>query len=406
MSHVLQYTFGVFLTFLLAGGSVAHEQETPPARSGALAPFLATDEDGVMLSWLEQVDPNLDTETFRLQVARFDGSTWSDPVTIVQRSDFFANWADVPTISHDGSRWIATWLQMSGPGTYSYDIAVARSNDGTTWTHLGTLNDDRTMTEHGFVSLVPEGESTRAFWLDGREMSSGEDEHGHGSGAMTLRTALISDTIGESRVIDEMVCECCPTAATMTAHGPIVLVRNRTGEEVRDIECLRAEDDYTSPVMLHEDSWAIAGCPVNGPAVEAKGNQVAAAWYTAAPGRTGVWAAFSDDAGATFGTPIKLEGEEAVGRVDLVMLNDGRAAINWISRRDGGSLLLRTVHRDGRMGDVQLVTSIDPGRRSGVPRLAPLPGKSDSLLAAWTSVGDDAHGLRTALVPISAVKSP
>ncbi|MBM44064.1 MAG: hypothetical protein CMJ36_03495 [Phycisphaerae bacterium] len=398
MSHLLNIGIGLFLACLTAGDSSAIELEPPPARPGSLAPFLATTEDGAMLSWLEPVASSPDTKTYRLQVARLDGSTWSDPVTIVQRSDFFANWADVPTISHDGTRWLATWLQMSGPGTYSYDIAVANSPDGLSWTHMGTLNDDRTMTEHGFVSLVPDGDATRAFWLDGREMSAGSDSHGHGSGAMTLRTALISDTIGESSVIDEMVCECCPTSATMTAEGPIVLVRNRTGEEVRDIECLRSQDDFSSPVMVYEDNWTIAGCPVNGPAVEAKYNLVAAAWYTAAPERRGVWATFSDDAGATFGTPIQLDGEDAIGRVDLVMLEDGRAAICWLSSRDDGSLLLRTVHRSGRMGEVQSLASIDSGRRSGVPRLAALPGTGDRLLAAWTSVGDESHGLRTAIV--------
>lgn len=399
-------TIALLLSFVAPDSSTPNELGAPPAKPGALAPFLATDANGVLLSWLEPIDSTPGTEAFRLQAARLDGSTWSDPVTIVQRSDFFANWADVPTVSWDGTNWIATWLQMSGPGTYSYDIAVARSNDGTAWTHLGTLNDDRTLTEHGFVSLVPGPKGTTAFWLDGREMSSGDDDHGHGSGAMSLRTAVITDTIGESRVIDEMVCECCPTAATMTSHGPLVLVRNRTEEEIRDIECLRAEDNYASPVMLHDDTWSIAGCPVNGPAVDAKGTHVAAAWYTAAPGRTGVWAAFSDDAGATFGAPVLVEGEDAVGRVDLEMLDDGRAALLWLSRQDEGALLLRTVHPDGRMGDVLHVASIDQGRRSGIPRLITMPGQPDMMLAAWTSVGDDTHGLRTAMIPIKSAIQP
>lgn len=396
----------LLLAWLFAGDSSASELEAPPAKPGSLAPFLATCEDRVLLSWLEPVGTPGDTETYRLLVSELDGATWSEPTTIVQRSDFFANWADVPMLSHDGTRLIATWLQMSGPGTYSYDIAVANSVDGTSWTHMGTLNDDRTMTEHGFVSLVTEGNGTRAFWLDGRQMDSDSAEHGHGSGAMTLRTAHITETIGDSTVIDEMVCECCPTAATMTDQGPIVLVRDRTGEEVRDIECLRATDNYASPVMVHEDNWAIAGCPVNGPAVASDGNLVVAAWYTAAPDRIGVWAACSDDAGATFGTPIQLEGEEAIGRVDMVMLDGDQAAICWMSRRDGGSLLLRTIHRNGSMGTPLRVASIKPGRRSGIPRLAALPGRSDTLVAVWTGVGDDAHGLHAAFVRPEPVEKP
>ena len=35
--------------------------------------------------------------------------------------------------------------------------------------------------------------------------------------------------------VDRRVCECCPTAAAVTTDGPIVVYRNRSADEVRDI---------------------------------------------------------------------------------------------------------------------------------------------------------------------------
>lgn len=375
----------------------------PPAIPGAMAPHMASTNEGVLLSWLEPAAPEGDSMVMRLQLSTFDGNQWSPPATVVQRNDFFANWADVPVVVRGDEAWTATWLQKSGSGTYAYDIAIARSLDGSTWTHLGTLNDDRTMSEHGFVSLVLDQDGVHAFWLDGREMTNDAHDHGHGSGVMNLRTAMITDRVGESRVIDDMVCECCPTAAASTPSGPIVLVRDRTREEVRDIELLRASNNYEPGTMLHSDEWSIAGCPVNGPALDTRGSDVAAAWFTGAPDRAGVWVAFSADSGATFDTPIQVDGDGAIGRVDLVLLPDGRAAISWIRSHDEvGSVMLRTMGRDGAAQPARKIVAIEGNRRSGIPRIAMAPNAPDRLLIAWTGVQDDATRLRTAVVPVNA----
>jgi len=377
----------------------------PPASGGAMAPHLYGTDREVVLSWLEPAEAGSDS--MRLRMSSFDGTEWSPPTTIVQRNDFFANWADVPVVVRGDDAWTATWLQKSGPGTYAYDVAVARSGDGSTWTHLGTLNDDRTMTEHGFVSLVPGPDGVHAFWLDGREMTGDAHDHGHGSGVMNLRTAMITDRVGESRVIDDMVCECCPTAAAATPNGPIVLVRDRTQEEVRDIEVLRASNEYRSGAILHEDGWTIAGCPVNGPALDARGTDVAAAWFTGTPDRTGVWVAFSSDAGATFDAPIQVDGDGAIGRVDLVLLPDGSAAISWIRSHDeGGNVMLRTMGRDGAAPPARKIVPIEGSRRSGIPRIATMPGNPDDLLVTWTGVQDGATRVRAIVAAVHEAIEP
>ena len=74
---------------------------------------------------------------------------------------------------------------MSGGDTaYSYDVRVAWSRDaGETWSDPITPHDDGTLTEHGFVSMVPErGDQVSLVWLDGRE-TVGASEGGHSSAA-------------------------------------------------------------------------------------------------------------------------------------------------------------------------------------------------------------------------------
>ncbi len=371
-----------------------------------MAPTLCEADGGAWLSWLEPA-PVHDTATsddvWRLQASKYtaETNTWSPARTITQRRDFFINWADVPQIAvaGDGSL-VATWLQKSGPGTYAYDIGVAHSRDeGQHWTMLGTLNDDRTETEHGFVSLVPEGNGLRAVWLDGRAMSTEDhnnDGHGHGGGgAMSLRTAMITDTIANSSLLDDRTCECCPTAMIAMPSGTLVAYRDRGDDERRDISLTRRSgDDWISAYELHRDDWVIAGCPVNGPALDAQQDAVVAAWYTGGE-HAGVHAAFSTDGGGTFGSPIALAGDSALGRVDVAWVSPTTAVVIWIDSRDDKATVMQRLISPGReLRDASVVSTVQTGRRSGYPRVC---RSGDSTIAVWTAK-DPKQGLEAALL--------
>jgi hypothetical protein len=250
------------------------------------------------------------------------------PGPIAAGDDFFANWADLPGVvaAADGSL-TAHWLAKTGEETYAYSIFLARSTDGgVSWTPLGRLNDDDTPTEHGFVSYVAADDGVRAFWLDGRAMAEG--------GPMSLRTAVITDQVGPDEVLDERVCECCSTDAAMTSTGPVVVARDRSESEIRDISIVRRVDgDWSRAQPIHADAWQIDGCPVNGPEIAADGDLVAVAWFTAAGAEPRVQMAISHDAGASFGRPVLIDGEGPLGRVDVVL--DGKeAVVSWLAFGD------------------------------------------------------------------------
>lgn len=313
-----------------------------------------------------------------------------------------ANWADFPSVvlSGDGSL-VAHFAEASGPKAYSYDVQLARSTDGgTSWQRLGPAHDDKTPKEHGFVSLLAEGSTARAFWLDGR--GTGGGSHGHGEGSMTLRTALVGATVTAGAVLDARVCDCCGTSAAMTAEGPIIVFRDRSDDEIRDISIIRrVAGQWTLPKAVHHDQWRIPGCPVNGPAVAARDRLVVVAWYTAAENRSVVRVAFSTDAGATFGAAIDVDVPRGrrtpLGRVDVVLEDSGDALVTWMaSDREAGSVFVRRVARDGRRGAELPLLQTQPDRAAGFPRLIFL---GNQLALTWTEVGKPSRVHAALLAP-------
>lgn len=51
--------------------------------------------------------------------------------------------------------------------------------------------------------------------------------------------------------------------------------------------------------------------------LSARGRRVAAAWFTAKDNQPRTFAAFSSDAGETWGEPIRLDENSALGHVDI-----------------------------------------------------------------------------------------
>ena len=382
----------------------AIERIDPPARAGAMGPNLARDGDALLASWLEPAEPPV--KGMRLRVARWHRGVWSAPSTIVQGENVLDNWADFPSVVAHRGTLVAHWAQVSDPDSYAYDVQLARStDDGRTWSALGTPHRDGTATEHGFVSLVPDGDAVRAFWLDGRQMATGG--HGHGEGAMTVRTALITDRIEADEPLDARVCDCCSTSAVVTAEGPALFYRDRTDQEIRDIATVRrTRSGWSKPSLVAPDAWRVPGCPVNGPSADAAGQRVAVGWFTYASERASVRLAFSRDGGVSFGAPIEVAGpsgrEVPLGRVGVVW--DGEdAVVSWLSsKREEASLLARRVAPDGRLGEPLRVAGTRAGRAAGFPRVVHL---GQRIAFAWTEPGD-ASRVHVALVRRDALAAP
>ena len=396
------YLAGAGLLVLLAAASdEAAEPLTQlreidaPSLAGAGQQNLTVGPDGrVYLSWIDR----LPDSSAALRFAAL-GASWSSPRTIAAGNDWFVNWADFPSLLVWDRGMAAHWLQRSGRGRYSYEVRVSRSADGgQTWSQPVVPHRDGTPTEHGFVSLWPAGGTVMAAWVDGRKTAdSNRSRH-----EMSLRAAAIEmdGALGPEAELDSRICDCCQTAAAVTSSGPVVVYRDRSPEEIRDIAIVREVGGvWTEPRIIGGDNWRINACPVNGPAVAAEGNRVVVAWYTGANDRRNVKVAFSSDAGASFGEPVMVDDGRPVGRVAVIM-TQGDALVSWLEDTPGGAeVRVRRITASGERGESMAVTRTSAARPSGFPRMV---RSGDRVVFAWRDP-DTADGarIRTAIARIA-----
>jgi hypothetical protein len=405
-----------------------------PAASNSGEPQLTVSDRGVLLSWIEHDGPKT-----TLRFAERTASGWTEARTVAAGRDWSVNPIDVPSVLHlaDGTL-VAHWLQRSGAGMHANDVRLSYSkDDGRSWAPSFTPYHDAAQKERLFASLfqVP-GAGLGLVWLEGnampaatgtaertthdhsaggdhaRRQPSGQRGHeAHGdrersamstSGEMSLRFASF-DTgwkLTAQAPVDLRVCECCSTAAVATSEGVLAAYRDRSEDEVRDISVSRlAQGRWSEPAVVHADNWRIPACPINGPALSARGRNVAIAWYTVKQDQGHVYLAFSRDDGRSFGQPIRLDDSASLGRVDVEMLSDNSALATWIEVADGRSQFrARRVSMDGQRSPPVTIAGLAGGRAGGSPRVA---RHGDELVFAWTESSGDKVKLQTAVARLS-----
>lgn len=355
------------------------------AAVGSSEPVLSQAADGTpVLSWIESRGAG----RAALRWSRWRNGGWSAPATVLEDDSLFVNWADVPAVQPSGGDTLSAHvLRRTAEGTYDYAVCVTRSTDGgRSWTPLHALHGGVPKGEHGFVSTVPwAGGGVGYVWLDGRSMALDPD---HGS--MMLRHAVIGPggETGPEALLDARTCECCQTGMARTARGVLVVYRDRSEQEVRDIHAVRWHDGrWSDPAPVARDGWVVQGCPVNGPSVAARGNRAVVAWATGAGDSMRVHAVVSEDGGERFGAVHRIDEGDPVGRADVTMLPDGDAAVMWIEGTHGEARIrVRRMSESGALGTPLTLAMTSPARRSGFPRLVCV---GDTLLAAWTEPGTE-----------------
>lgn len=391
------------------GAAAASIEPWPlPAPANASQPNLSLAPDGGLnLSWIER-----NGKGHRLRFARYANGRWSPAGTVASGANWFVNWADFPSTTQlpDGTLW-AHNLVKRGAGTYAYDVVLYRSRDGgASWSKPLTVHDDGTETEHGFATLWPWSASELALaWLDGRE-TAGMPGHGHGhhpqiqnsDTGMTLRAAVF-DGDGKRRHdwrLDARTCDCCQTDSALTSKGPVVIYRDRSPEEIRDVYAIaHRAGAWQAPRSVAADGWLMPACPVNGPAIAAAGEAVWAAWYTGANNTPSLRLAFSADAGGDFAIAKTFaSGPQIHGRVDLAADKDG-AWLLWLEENGPQSLwLVRLDKHLQAVGAPMRVAQLQgKGRATGFARVQAV---GRSAYVVWTDIDAGRprlHGARVRL---------
>jgi hypothetical protein len=350
-----------------------------PASPGSAHPQLTSSAKGAILSWLDQDDAGT-----TLRFSERTGAAWSEPRTVSTGKDWFITAADVPSVLRlKSGTLVANWYPTTDETIEAYDTSLSYSRDeGKTWATAFSPHHDRTKTQHGFVSLLELADGGLGMvWLDGRDQEQNTTDPLGGSMALYFASFDSSWKQNAETIVNARVCECCQTAAVITADGVLTAFRDRTADEIRDVKVSRLEGGkWTPELSLNDDNWKIDACPINGPALSARGRQVAAAWFAAPNDNGRAFVAFSDDAGKTWGKPIRLDDEASLGRVDIEMLDDGSALASWVEFANGKSQFkVRHVAASGQRSEAAAVPG--SGRVSGYPRMA---RSGNDVILAWT----------------------
>lgn len=378
--------------------------ENPVVGNSAL-PRLFSNGSELFLSWVETRDT-----LAVLNYSAFNTGTWTPPETVVSGADWFVNWADFPAIAENNGNILTNILQKSADDTYTYDVKLNLfTAKDTSWNKDFILHDDKTKSEHGFVSMRPYVANTfMVTWLDGRETvgnSHGEThEDGHGNGQMTLRGALVFEngSIQYDTLLDDRVCDCCNTSTAIGTNDVILVAyRDRSEKEIRDVSVVRWEQEtgWSQPKNIGNDNWEIPGCPVNGPSIDTYDDGAAIAWFTAKNDKPKVQIVFSDDNGLTFGLPIRVDSNDTSGRVDVAMISKESALVCWMENIEETTVIKAIkINSNGSTGEAIVVATTSPERASGFPQMEVMDNKA---YFAWTDVDGKSKSVKTAFVDLS-----
>ena len=410
----LRILISIILSLILSscsGDKSDFEDWAPPKSAISVSPNLSLDKKGSpILSWMR-----IDGETVYLEYARLESNQWSPPITVSSGGNWLVNRADFPSVVQlTDSLWAAHWLVFTDPSTFAYDVFISLSRDGgKTWEEGFSPHTDGTISEHGFVSFFADEGDVGVVWLDGRKMLGGHaDEsaqhvHSEGIDGMALRSTKLTSTglISEDQEIDDLVCDCCQTDISETPDGPILVFRNRTENEHRDIyfsRMINGQWSKSKPVAV--DNWLIGGCPVNGPSVAANQNKTAVAWYTQAKGFGEVKVALSDNGSDDFDSPINIDsGEDVLGQVGLAPLEEGGFVISWMTHKEGTSGELRVQYIDdlGVTSQSIVKENISNTRIAGLPQMVL---HDENIVLAWTGGSNVQKSVEVKKTRLNALK--
>lgn len=364
-----------------------------PAKDSSSLPYLFSNREQLFLSWVTKED-----SMATLYFSELTEGQWTAPEAISSGSDWFVNWADFPGIAENNGNLLTHFLKKSDTAYFAYDVFINLKNKSEDqWREPFKLHSDTTKTEHGFVSIIPfKEDSFFVTWLDGRDTSS-KDE----SKAMNIRAARVTSAgeILDDTLLDTRTCDCCHTTAAITGNGPVVIYRDRTETEIRDISMVRFIDgNWTEPKPVYNDNWEIKGCPVNGPKADAIENTLVIAWYTAAENIPKVNLVFSGDAGENFSEPIRIDNGNPIGKVDVNLIDKDNALVSWVEG-SGSDAQIKAVKvtANGYMSEHLVVSNSTDARANGFPQMEIL---RDNVYFAWTVEENGGLHVETSFIPL------
>jgi hypothetical protein len=338
-----------------------------PAPAGSTAQALHSGPDGALvLSWVE----GKAGEGQRLRFSRREDSRWSTPATAGEELEL----PDLPAVVPLGGRALgAGWIAMrkDSSGAAVKRVLFARSDDGSKFGAPQVASEHAAAGPYNLALATGGAGDLVGVWSDGR---LGETR------ALVGRRLASNGRLDREIVLDDDICSCCLPQTVNVGGGLLTLYRDRLAGEVRDPAVVRwGVNGVANRQRIGREGWVLAGCPSNSGALAARGDEVVAAWFSAAGDRPRVLFARSADGGRRFDAPLEIDAASPIGFVRVAIAPDGAALVAWRGR-SGGREEMRLARLDGAAGGKPVVLGAFQTESQGYPHLAVLDGRP---VVAW-----------------------
>ncbi len=341
-----------------AGGSAAAPDSQKPVRvssenTDAAEPSIAPALDGTtFIAWVEH-GANKDADVMLAHLDR-EGRTIGQPVRVNPKAGEATAWrGDPPTVAvgADGSVYVGWTARVASERGHANDLYLSASRDeGKTFEPPIKVNDDGKPVTHAMHSLAV-GRDARVYvaWLDERNVvfpEPGKDgkkmEHMEANREVFFAASTDGGrTFSRNMRVGKEACPCCKTALTVGVDDRVYAGwRQVLPGEFRHIALASSADGgktFAEPVIVSDDRWMTASCPVSGPALLARaGGGVRVVWYTEGDrGEPGLYWAESRDGGKTFGESKPFARGQARGNPLLLVSGVKDAVVVWESNATG-----------------------------------------------------------------------
>jgi hypothetical protein len=250
-------------------------------------PLLAqTPKGDVMLSWTEKDAQGV--TSFCLAFSKDKGKTFSDKKVIfagtgVGNSRMMR--AKVLT-KKDGSL-VAVFSNRDAAPTASTSTAPPQGGrGGGRSANISVDSDPKQGIMRGFFDAVvlPNDEIAVAYLKDVANSTKHEERD--------LRMVVTKNgAFQPEKVIDPVVCDCCPINMLIDANGALNIVYRDNNDDIRDMAKMISTDNaktFSKSQILHNDAWKISGCPHSGAVSSTSGKGALFAWFSGADKEKGI----------------------------------------------------------------------------------------------------------------------
>jgi hypothetical protein len=383
------------LLFILTGCAQQSKQKTEPSvaqtsdaikpvrvsaeNADAAEPALATASDGTAyVAWVEHRE-NKESD---VMLAHLDseGKMKDAPVRVNPNAGEATAWrGDPPTVkvAPDGTVYVGWTARFKDSQAHGNDLYVSASRDGgRTFEQTVKVNDDGKQVVHGMHSLAIGSDGhIYVAWLDERDVvkpppsekkMDGMQKMEHMEANREVFTSFSTDggrTFSPNQRVAKDACPCCKTALAVSRDGHVFIGwRQVLPGEYRHIAVAASADggkSFAQPVIVSDDRWMIAACPVSGPALSVgDDNALRVVWYTegekAAPG---LYSAESRDGGKTFSESRTFAKGEARGTPLLIVNEKSGSSVIWESDSDGQARVMKARFDEKATADASTIAS-------------------------------------------------